>query len=446
MENNITSDPESINSIESVLNQNSQFPTPNKNIFKILFFIFLGLFLIVLSVLTYSLINLKKSNIQSTSQITPTSTNAPTTITNETSDWKTYENKEIGISFKYPPILNLSEKLTNGLFTITVDNQYGFIGGVNSFTGITVERGGGFYDTLGFSKIGNNIYRISPAANNQSNKFILDNKNIKKTYTNSNGVEIVVIKDIGKFNPGENEAYYNDYSIEKLGAIINTKSKKYPGLAFAINPQISSSDFLKILDSVKIENSANSIDITQDWKTYTDKTIGFSFKYPENITINTDITKIMDSVPVYMNVLVSKMSTTVDKQSSSYQFSDTAEKEGLEKGQSLGDITVKVVKLNNGKYVQVTTVLAAYDECDVRTRRDIIFYINDYKIFINYVYNQGRSLISTKYLTTNKNCGQEQVWKSQETALLDFYNGSFSNKVLQTWFNTLDQIIKTINF
>jgi len=89
--------------------------SPSKNPYKILFFISLGLFLIVSSVLTTLLLTQNKPNSLTTldtsktvsttvTKITPTvSQTTPTTTESENpSDWKTYTDSTYRFSINYP--------------------------------------------------------------------------------------------------------------------------------------------------------------------------------------------------------------------------------------------------------------------------------------------------------------------------------------------------------
>jgi hypothetical protein len=206
------------------------------------------------------------------------------------------------------------------------------------------------------------------------------------------------------------------------------------------NSQITqTSSPTQIISSISPTTAPNS---TSDWKIYTDKTANFSFKHPSVITLNPTITKDSRSYP-YMTVSVAKMSLVNDS-----QFSDIVDKSSLEKGLSLGDTTVKVIKINNNKnYARITTNLSQFEICDVQLTRIVTFYINDYKVNITYAYNSGKSLIPAKYLINDeKNCGNIEIWKDQEVFYSDISNGLVSNKTLQDWFSNLEKIIETINF
>ena len=95
----------------------SPVPTPSNNIFKILTFIFLGLFLIILLFLIYFLIKLNKSiqTPQPQNQVTenivtsPTATSVPTITStpDPTVNWKTYTNSTYKFFIKYPSIWSL---------------------------------------------------------------------------------------------------------------------------------------------------------------------------------------------------------------------------------------------------------------------------------------------------------------------------------------------------
>jgi hypothetical protein len=237
METNSINNPESISLPPSI-------PTPPKNIYKSLFFIFLGLFIVVSVILVYSLVSFTKTETPTPQKITeviittPTPTPIPTTVNDATQDWKTYENKEVGLSFKYPSTLNISEKLTNGLFTLTINNKYNLAGGINATTGITTDRGGSSLDFSGYIKSGNQIN-------------ICDSKLVQKIYTNPNGLEIVLVGGLN--NPNEEGMLgFCETTSGDIKGLVNTKSKIYPGMAFITNSIVNESDLLKILDTLKL--------------------------------------------------------------------------------------------------------------------------------------------------------------------------------------------------
>lgn len=85
------------------LDQNLNPITPQKNIFKILFFILLALVLVIISVLTTLLVTKNKS-ITPVQELTtiPSPTIIPTkTIVDETANWQTYTNSTYKYSIQY---------------------------------------------------------------------------------------------------------------------------------------------------------------------------------------------------------------------------------------------------------------------------------------------------------------------------------------------------------
>lgn len=185
-------------------------------------------------------------------------------------------------------------------------------------------------------------------------------------------------------------------------------------------------------------------DITKDWKTYTDSKIGFIFKYPNIISLGQDDTKF--KVPyLYIEILNNKISNQESKQT-------------LEKGQLVSahglllksdPDTRKIIKIDNKINAQTWTVLRETQEdgCIVGLTRKMIFYQGEYQTEISYTYHLGESLIPSKYLTTdNVNCGNNNIWKSQEEFYKDISSNQLENKILQNWFNDFDKIISTIKF
>jgi len=88
-------------------------PTPNKKIFKILFFVFLGLFLIIASIYIYLWVksDQQSQNFQAEIQNQVTENITPTAIVDETQDWQTYKNEEF--NFKYPSTWNIKNDSIN---------------------------------------------------------------------------------------------------------------------------------------------------------------------------------------------------------------------------------------------------------------------------------------------------------------------------------------------
>ena len=175
--------------------------------------------------------------------VTPTKSATTSSIPK---DWKKYEDKEIGFSFNYPANITLTKKLSNGVFSLAINTQVNLAGGINVVTGITVDRGGSSLDFGGYIKNGDQI----TYTNNKNNSTICNSKTIQKIYKNQNNIEIVLLKGLN--NPGEeNMLGPCETDLGNIKALINTKNKTYPGIAFITNSIIKEVDLLKILDTFK---------------------------------------------------------------------------------------------------------------------------------------------------------------------------------------------------
>lgn len=200
----------------------------------------------------------------------PTKTSS---TTDPTADWKTYNVKELNISFKLPEELaNLGKWETqilpgetgnNICFKLTDKISFGvssvIAGGigicdslrfrVNSISSdYSAGRGGVFGDIQGYKKIGTNYY-----ANKASEPIPSE---LVTEITNMNN--LVYLKIIGKNTtegewrgpiggtPGDNQ----------IGALINTKNPQYPGIAVSMDltNTLTVNLFDQILSTFKFTN------------------------------------------------------------------------------------------------------------------------------------------------------------------------------------------------
>jgi hypothetical protein len=170
-------------------------------------------------------------------------------------DWKTYNLPTLGMEIKLPEKLSKEgewkEQIipaeTGSIICFSDRNLQGpacggkklVVGG--SSTDFSEGRGGTFTDLQGFSKENGKLFIKSTGGN----KFELSNSKFKEM-TNTNGVQI--IKILGESGGTPEEGY--------LGAIINTKNPKYPGIAIQldVNSDISEYEFDQILESIKFKN------------------------------------------------------------------------------------------------------------------------------------------------------------------------------------------------
>ncbi len=181
-------------------------------------------------------------------------------IPNNPGEWKSYKLKTLGLELRLPESLSKqgaweekviqsnnkgsivcfsNEKSEN---EVCSGNNLLVRGTSSDFAGGTSET---FTDFQGFSKE-NNKYFIKTVG---GDKFELINAKFKEKI-NLNGVEI--IKILGEKETPIRGTPGKGY----LGAIINTKNPKYPGLSLQlkIDSNVSEYEFDQILESVKILN------------------------------------------------------------------------------------------------------------------------------------------------------------------------------------------------
>lgn len=207
-----------------------------------------------------------------------------------------------------------------------------------------------------------------------------------------------------------------------------------------------------------------TFDTTTNWKTYTDKLSGLSFKYPSTITIN-NFNLDPQFLSPYLKVSVAEMDNLegdgllpawyLDKENS------LAIKKSLESGKLNTDQTTspttvmggnnyKLVNLSKSINGEVYDVSGRFDICDVTLERNLIFYIKNYQILITYGLGDGEAiqhLIPTKYLKNPpKECIQYKVWADTENFYKDLSENKGENQITQDWYNNFDKIISSIKF
>ena len=189
----------------------------------------------------------------------------PFEIPNDPDKWTAYEIKAVDMEIKLPDklvklgdwkeyekegekgsIVCFSIKLSEGA---SCSGEALIIGG--SSTDFEEGREGLFTDLQGFTKE-NGIYFVKTVG---GNKFELKDAKFKE-FGNENGVEIIKILGENQTVEGNELPVAGTPGEGYLGAIINTKNKKYPGLSIQLdlNSDISEFEFDQILKSLKFTN------------------------------------------------------------------------------------------------------------------------------------------------------------------------------------------------
>lgn len=142
-------------------------------------------------------------------------------------DWKTYRNKEVGISFKYPDIFEREDfyikkgdegRMLIGVLALSPDYYIGFGGATKDYR---YPQGGSIDGTLGYEKKGERYFI----------KFLWDKSEITPSEfwpVNSGKDQALVVRntEIGQV-----------LSVEEVAAFVNIPNSDFPGVAFYTSPQ-----------------------------------------------------------------------------------------------------------------------------------------------------------------------------------------------------------------
>lgn len=212
----------------------------------------------------------------------------------------------------------------------------------------------------------------------------------------------------------------------------------------------------KLVAEKKASTAATTADATANWKIYTDKTLGFTLKYPSSFAISESGSGKGTSGQNYLSISVDKISSLDGPLGNTAEYA-TARKAALANGQVPSKYPLsqpyepseKVVSISNGKYNSLDEMILAVLECSsVDLARETVFYSGDYQISItSWIAGDNKQLVPAEYLTTSAQCESSsvKVWGDRAA----FYTAISTNKLtgsLQDWHNDYAKIIGTITF
>ncbi len=202
--------------------------------------------------------------------------------------------------------------------------------------------------------------------------------------------------------------------------------------------------------------STITVDPTSGWSMYTDKTLGFTFKYPSIFVNSTTSQKAGQD---NFNVTVTKISALGQDPMGHSQADAVARQTALAAGQlptrgtEIGQpfqASEKVISIN-GKYSALDDMILEELTCDdVQVARETVFYVNGYEVEIySSIGGDARAVVPAKYLKLGTEClgagTTQQVWGDQS----GFYDAISAKKLtgnIQSWYNDYDLLIKSIKF
>jgi hypothetical protein len=187
--------------------------------------------------------------------------------------------------------------------------------------------------------------------------------------------------------------------------------------------------------------------VTKDWKTYTDKLAGFSFRYPSELTVEPSVLD-KDTKPLSLYALPTKIEE-LDGPLGNDQESARSIMESLVRGEYGERIdcawpdtqpVVNLGKVNAQKY----TVLSCIDTCGIEFQKKLLFFNKGYRIVI-LLSAPGIKKSDPDYFESDGTC-----WKDSESSSpgserfhADLEAGRCSPNA-QEWRNIFENIVKTV--
>lgn len=176
-----------------------------------------------------------------------------------------------------------------------------------------------------------------------------------------------------------------------------------------------------------------------DWETYTDPTLGFTFKYPKSVLLNSEV---KNAKQLVLSVVVDKISQIP---------------EDLPLGMGRGDVLLEKTRISKGEgeniikfgntNAEVTTISSQYEVCSVLFIKKISFFSGDYHITIT-LHAPKDQIVSEmpEYFTLDNNNCSGQIWNQDK--LPDFAIAVKNNQsvgMAKQWQDALTGIIDTMN-
>jgi len=197
--------------------------------------------------------------------------------------------------------------------------------------------------------------------------------------------------------------------------------------------------------------AASSANSTTNWKTYTNSTVGFTFKYPTNAS-EADQSGIKDSGLVF-GVTINNLNTMQDAPLGYDKANALKDKTALSKGDpstSFGQAmpsSLKMLSITN-VLAKELTILQQLEVCNVQFNRQAIIYKDNYQIILSWVY-AGSDIENNNahyFKTDSVNCGETSTdWSDSNKFYADLVAGK-TDSVSQKWFTDFDAVIKTLQF
>ena len=186
-------------------------------------------------------------------------------------------------------------------------------------------------------------------------------------------------------------------------------------------------------------------DETDLWQHYSSE-IGLSFQYPHGIELNK---RNNEELNLFVEVTeIGGLEGTMGYDEATALKNKTSLNDG-EYGEDVDvplEESKKLVSID-GVNGQDFMVLGRFDVCDIRFERKLYMLIGDYQIVITLELPKEQVLgaVHGYFMRNEENCGEGIIWNldKQDSFYIHLTEGS-ADDVIQTWYDTFDEIIETI--
>ena len=186
------------------------------------------------------------------------------------------------------------------------------------------------------------------------------------------------------------------------------------------------------------------------WLTYMSEEAGFRLKYPPTVDFNQEL---KGSTQPGLVVSVEKLDEIPEELPLGMDRKTAlADRDALASGkaQTIGDFASSDGLFPIGiMNARVNGVLSRFQVCSVIFERSLVFYPNDYRVFIT-LYGVPKDIVEGMpefFAADPNNCGEEKVWVRSEDKMGQFLPTLAKGEgkgAGQLWYDTFDAIIKTI--
>lgn len=196
-------------------------------------------------------------------------------------------------------------------------------------------------------------------------------------------------------------------------------------------------------------------DETADWETFIDKEAGYSFKYPDYVTVlSTDLGRnqgllsiiISEAMAAGLSEDAKDLVLFVVKEKIS---SDSNSRSPIGYGNSFAvRDSKKTIKIgDNDKTGNISMILKTFEVCSVQFARRLIFSHNGYNVQLDLESFSNKIITEMpEYFTINeKNCGKSKIWKAHSNFYNDLVVGKGQGDA-RLWYDTFDKILSTFRF